>query len=222
MTSIGRSPRRSTGGSQMSLRTPISPPPNGSRRTLLTEGIADQHIHVTGNTVVDAVQDIMTRSFDWTSGPLAVLPPDRRLVLITAHRRESFGGPFEAICLAIRDLARSFFAEGVDFVYPVHLNPNVRKPVGEILSGQPNVHLLAPLDYLALVHLMKRSELILTDSGGIQEEAPGLGVPVLVMRDTTERPEGIEAGVARLVGTSAGASWPRRSGCSGIPGPGLP
>jgi UDP-N-acetylglucosamine 2-epimerase len=176
-------------------------PTERARRALLREGMAEPHIHVTGNTVVDAVQEITTRSYDWRSGPLAVLPPDRRLVLITAHRRESFGGPFQEICLAIRDLARAFDAEGVHFVYPVHLNPNVRKPVREILSGVPNIHLLAPLDYLALVHLMKRSELILTDSGGIQEEAPGLGVPVLVMRDTTERPEGVEAGVARLVGT---------------------
>jgi UDP-N-acetylglucosamine 2-epimerase (non-hydrolysing) len=176
-------------------------PTERARGALLGEGIPDRQIHVTGNTVVDAVQGITTRPYDWKTGPLAALPRDRRLVLITAHRRESFGGPFQEICLAIRDLAGAFTAEGVHFVYPVHLNPNVRQPVGDILSGVPNVHLLAPLDYLALVHLMKRSELILTDSGGIQEEAPGLGVPVLVMRDTTERPEGIEAGVARLVGT---------------------
>jgi UDP-N-acetylglucosamine 2-epimerase (non-hydrolysing) len=172
-------------------------PTERARRALLSEGIPDRRIHVTGNTVVDAVLEITTRPYDWRSGPLADLPRDRRLVLITAHRRESFGGPFQEICLAIRDLARAFDSEGVQFVYPVHLNPNVRQPVGDILSRVPNVHLLAPVDYLALVHLMRRSELILTDSGGIQEEAPGLGVPVLVMRETTERPEGIEAGVAR-------------------------
>jgi UDP-N-acetylglucosamine 2-epimerase len=176
-------------------------PTERARRALLDEGIPGRQIHVTGNTVVDAVQAIAARPYDWDSGPMAELPRNSRLVLITAHRRESFGGPFQEICLAIGDLARSFAAEGVQFVYPVHLNPNVRKPVADILAGVPNVHLLAPLDYLALVHLLRRSELILTDSGGIQEEAPGLGVPVLVLRETTERPEGIEAGVARLVGT---------------------
>ena len=143
-----------------------------------------------------------SRPYDWSSGPLADLPRDRRLVLITAHRRESFGEPFRELCQAIRDLARDFACDGVHFVYPVHLNPNVRRPVGEILSDLANVSLIEPLDYLSLVHLMKRSTLILTDSGGVQEEAPGLGVPVLVMRETTERPEGVEAGVVRLVGTN--------------------
>jgi UDP-N-acetylglucosamine 2-epimerase (non-hydrolysing) len=176
-------------------------PTERARAALLRERVPDQQIHVTGNTVVDAVQEVAARPYDWDGGPLAGLPRDRRLVLVTAHRRESFGGPFQEICLALRDLALAFGVEGVQFVYPVHLNPNVRKPVGDILSGVPNIRLLAPLDYAALVHLMKRSELILTDSGGIQEEAPGLGVPVLVMRETTERPEGVEAGVARLVGT---------------------
>jgi UDP-N-acetylglucosamine 2-epimerase len=172
-----------------------------ARQALLREGIPDGQIHVTGNTVVDAVQAIASRPYDWDSGPLGELPRDGRLVLITAHRRESFGGPFQEICQAIVELARAFAAEGVHFVYPVHLNPNVRRPVSELLAGVPNIHLLAPLDYPALIHLMQRSELILTDSGGIQEEAPGLGVPVLVLRDTTERPEGIEAGVGWLVGT---------------------
>src|SRR5262249_14009338 len=174
-------------------------PTERARRALLDEGIPDRQIHVTGNTVVDAGRAIAARPYDWDSGSMAELPRNSRLLLITAHRRESFGGPFQEISLAIGDLARSFAAEGVHFVYPVHLNPNVRKPVAEILAGVPNVHLLAPLDYLALVHLLRRSELILTDSGGIQEEAPGLGVPVLVLRDTTERPEGIEAEGARLV-----------------------
>jgi UDP-N-acetylglucosamine 2-epimerase len=129
------------------------------------------------------------------------LPSDGRFVLITAHRRESFGEQFRQLCLAIRDLAEEFAPQGIHFVYPVHLNPNVQKPVGEILSHVGNVTLMEPLDYYSLVHLMKRSVLILTDSGGIQEEAPSLGVPVLVMRETTERPEGIEAGVVKLVGT---------------------
>ncbi len=123
-------------------------------------------------------------------------------MLVTAHRRESFGEPFRELCLALRELAEGFAPEGVRFVYPVHLNPNVRQPVMEILAGLDNVHLIEPLDYLSLVQLMKRSTLILTDSGGIQEEAPGLRVPVLVMRETTERPEGVDAGVVKLVGTS--------------------
>ena len=151
--------------------------------------------------MVDALNDVTAREYDWQSGPLSRLPLDKRLVLITAHRRESFGEPFRELCLAIRDLSRMFADDGVYFIYPVHLNPQVRQPVNDILSGLPNISLIEPLDYLSLVHLMKRSTLILTDSGGIQEEAPGLKVPVLVMRDTTERPEGIAAGVVRLVGT---------------------
>ena len=155
---------------------------------------------MTGNTVIDALNDVASREYDWQAGPLGRLPTDRRLVLITAHRRESFGEPFRELCLAIRELALRFAAD-VHFVYPVHLNPNVRQPVNDILTGLPNVSLIEPLDYLSLVHLMKRATLILTDSGGIQEEAPGLRVPVLVMRETTERPEGVEAGMVRLVGT---------------------
>jgi UDP-N-acetylglucosamine 2-epimerase (non-hydrolysing) len=173
-----------------------------ARQALLREGTRDGDIYVTGNTVIDALLTVAEREYDWAGGPLAGLPPNGRFVLITAHRRESFGEQFRQLCLAIRDLAREFGPDGLQFVYPVHLNPNVRKPVGEILAGAPNVTLLEPLDYLPLVQLMKRSTLILTDSGGIQEEAPSLGVPVLVMRETTERPEGIEAGVVRLVGTS--------------------
>ena len=146
-------------------------------------------------------RQLLVEHYDWESGPLAGLPAHKRLVLITAHRRESFGRPFRELCLAIRDLGLKFENDGVHFVYPVHLNPNVRQPVNEILSGLSNVSLIEPLDYLSLIHLMKRSTLILTDSGGIQEEAPGLQVPVLVMRDTTERPEGVLTGVVRLVGT---------------------
>lgn len=176
-------------------------PTDSARQALLREGYPECDIYVTGNTVVDALNDVASRACDWSSGPLAGLPLERRLVLITAHRRESFGGPFKELCLAIRELALIFANDGVHFVYPVHLNPNVRQPVNDVLSGLPNVSLVEPLDYLSLIHLLKRSTLILTDSGGIQEEAPGLQVPVLVMRDRTERPEGIEAGVARLVGT---------------------
>jgi UDP-N-acetylglucosamine 2-epimerase len=176
-------------------------PTERARQALLREGTNDADIYVTGNTVIDALLDVAARPYNWSAGPLAGLPQGKRLVLITAHRRESFGQPFRDLCHAIRTLAVGFAAEGVHFVYPVHLNPNVRAPVNEILSGLGNVSLTEPLDYLSLVQLMKRATLILTDSGGIQEEAPSLGVPVLVMRDTTERPEGVEAGVVRLVGT---------------------
>jgi UDP-N-acetylglucosamine 2-epimerase (non-hydrolysing) len=176
-------------------------PTERARQALLREGCPKHVIHVTGNTIIDALNDVASRDYEWSSGPLSQLPLDRRLVLITAHRRESFGEPFRELCLGIRDLAQMFFNDGVHFVYPVHLNPKVRGPVNDILSGLCNVSLIEPLDYLSLVHLLKRSTLILTDSGGIQEEAPGLQVPVLVMRDKTERPEGIEAGMVRLVGT---------------------
>jgi UDP-N-acetylglucosamine 2-epimerase len=176
-------------------------PTETARQALLREHCPAEAIHVTGNTVIDAIQDVAARAYDWAGGPLAAIPCDCRLVLITAHRRESFGGPFRELCLALRELATEFAKEGVHFVYPVHLNPNVRRPVGDILSGVANLSLIEPLDYLSMVQLMKRSALILTDSGGVQEEAPALGVPVLVMRDTTERPEGVEAGVVRLVGT---------------------
>jgi UDP-N-acetylglucosamine 2-epimerase len=176
-------------------------PTETARQALLREHCSDDAIHVTGNTVIDAIQDVAARDYDWSAGPLAEIPSGRRLVLITAHRRESFGGPFKELCLALRDLALEFAEEGVHFVYPVHLNPNVRRPVGDILSKVANLSLIEPLDYLSMVQLMKRSTLILTDSGGVQEEAPALGVPVLVMRETTERPEGVEAGVVRLVGT---------------------
>jgi len=177
-------------------------PTRQARDTLLREGVPEASIRVTGNTVIDALLDVASREYDFSVGPLAGLPLNKRIVLITAHRRESFGQPFRDLCQAIRELALGFEGDGVHFVYPVHLNPNVRRPVGDILSNLANLSLLEPLDYLSLVQLMKRSTLILTDSGGIQEEAPSLGVPVLVMRDTTERPEGVEAGVVRLVGTS--------------------
>src|SRR5262245_54568679 len=176
-------------------------PTERARAALRSEHVPDSAIHVTGNTVVDAVLEIARRRYDWSSGPLRDIPRDRPLVLVTAHRRESFGEAFREMCRAIRELADLHAGRGVQFVYPVHPNPNVRRPVGELLQSAINVRLLDPIDYQSLVHLMKRSVLVLTDSGGIQEEAPAFGVPVCVMRDTTERPEGIEAGVARLVGT---------------------
>ena len=176
-------------------------PTERARQMLIDEGVPNDSVSVTGNTVVDALLDVTKRPYNWSTGPLAELPPDRRLVLVTAHRRESFGEPFRELCLAIRDIATAYSDAGVLIVYPVHLNPNVLAPVRAILSGLSNVKLIPPLDYLSLVHLMMASELILTDSGGIQEEAPSFGVPLLVMRNSTERPEGIEAGVARLVGT---------------------
>jgi UDP-N-acetylglucosamine 2-epimerase (non-hydrolysing) len=196
------------------------PPTSLSRENLIAEGVDDKNIHVTGNTVIDAlhlviekikskpevemeilstlaVQGIQTTLLDsWTSS--------RRLVLITGHRRENFGEGFLNICRAIKDLAIQF--PDADFVYPVHLNPNVKQPVSEILGNNGastllNIHLIAPLDYLPFVYLMSKCYLVLTDSGGIQEEAPGLGKPVLVMRDTTERPEAVNAGTVLLVGT---------------------
>jgi UDP-N-acetylglucosamine 2-epimerase (non-hydrolysing) len=183
-----------------------------SRANLLREGVPDRDIHVTGNTVIDAL--LLTLEQVRRQPPvIAELPPQLqpgtgetgpRMVLITGHRRENFGGGFESICQAIAASARAF--PEVHFVYPVHLNPNVREPVGRILgsgAGTPlaNVHLIAPQSYLPFVGLMARSALILTDSGGVQEEAPSLGKPVLVMRETTERPEAVAAGTVRLVGT---------------------
>lgn len=163
---------------------------------LIAEGTDKSRIYLTGNTVVDALK--------WTSAqphPLDLGIPDdgRRLILITAHRRESFGAEFANICHALRQIAER--NEDVRLVYPVHLNPNVQQPVREILSGVDRVHLIAPLAYPDFVHLMAKSSIVITDSGGLQEEAPALGKPVLVMRRTTERPEAVSAGVAKLVGT---------------------
>jgi UDP-N-acetylglucosamine 2-epimerase len=184
-----------------SLSELLFAPTKRSRQALLDEGLPDEKILVTGNTVIDALLRVAQYHYEWSSGPLTGIPIDQQLILITAHRRESFGAPLREICFAIKKLALQFEREGVHFVYPVHMNPSVHQPVNEILSDLVNVSLIEPLDYLSLVNLMKRSKLILTDSGGIQEEAPSLGVPVLVMRDATERPEGIDAGVAKLVGT---------------------
>jgi UDP-N-acetylglucosamine 2-epimerase (non-hydrolysing) len=175
-------------------------PTEHARRNLLADGAADRAILVTGNTVVDALMAIANRDYDWSRGPLASLPQDRRLVLITAHRRESFGEALGLQCDAIRELADRFAAD-THFLWPVHPNPHVVEPVRARLGRVPNVSLIEPLDYVSQVQIMRRATLILTDSGGIQEEAPTFGVPVLVLRDATERPEGIEAGVARLVGS---------------------
>lgn len=180
-------------------------PTETSKANLIREGVPDDRIFVTGNTVIDALLDVVDKiSADAAtqqrfSEQFEFLSPKRRMVLVTGHRRESFGGGFERICQALAETARAF--PDVDIVYPVHLNPNVREPVTRLLAGIANVHLIEPLDYLPFVYLMNRSYLILTDSGGIQEEAPSLGKPVLVMRDTTERPEAVEAGTVRLVGT---------------------
>ena len=177
-------------------------PTKRAAENLLAEGVSAETIHVTGNTVVDAllwtVERERRRAHLWRK-EFDVLA-DRRVVLITGHRRESFGGRFEAICLAILSLADRF--ADTEFVYPVHLNPNVREPVQRLLSGRRNIHLIEPVTYPGFVWLMDRCTVILTDSGGVQEEAPSLRKPVLVMRDTTERPEAVAAGAAQLVGTS--------------------
>ena len=187
-----------------------------SRQNLLDEGVPEDRIAVTGNTVIDAlhwvVENVLKKGYQPKDPSVASLLQDdnchsgqsgesKRMVLITGHRRENFGEGFISMCRAIRDLAEKY--PEVDFVYPMHLNPNVRKPIHDVFGGQPgaNLHFIEPLDYLDFVCLMERSTLVLTDSGGIQEEAPGLGKPVLVMRDTTERPEALEAGTVRLVGT---------------------
>ncbi|MCW5666903.1 MAG: UDP-N-acetylglucosamine 2-epimerase (non-hydrolyzing) [Piscinibacter sp.] len=176
-----------------------------SRDNLLREGVPESHVVVTGNTVIDALLSVRAKleasaALSESLGQrFPFLRAGARLLLITGHRRENFGAGFERICRAIARLAQRY--PDMDLVYPVHLNPNVREPVNRLLSGIGNVHLVEPQDYLPFVYLMTRATVILTDSGGIQEEAPALGKPVLVMRDTTERPEAIDAGTARLVGT---------------------
>jgi UDP-N-acetylglucosamine 2-epimerase (non-hydrolysing) len=185
-----------------------------ARDNLLREGVPPEQVCVTGNPVIDALHWVVSRpvtteivsllarlGVDRAPTGATTGTPDRpRLILVTAHRRESFGRPLEQICLALAELAERY-AGRVRIVYPVHLNPNVQEPAQRVLGGLAGVTLTAPLDYLTLVHLMRRATLVLTDSGGLQEEAPGLGVPVLVMRDVTERPEGVAAGTVRLVGT---------------------
>jgi UDP-N-acetylglucosamine 2-epimerase (non-hydrolysing) len=178
-------------------------PTGQARDNLLREGIPAEAIAVTGNPVIDALQFVAQQpepeEVTALLGKLGI--GNRELVLVTAHRRENFGQPLENICLALKGLAGR---GDVEIVYPVHLNPNVQEPVKRILGNVPHVTLLPPLDYLPLVHLQKQSKIILTDSGGIQEEAPAFGVPVLVLRAVTERPEGVAAGTLKLVGTEAG------------------
>lgn len=183
-------------------------PTDRSRQNLLEEGVPPHKVHVTGNTVVDALFEVVEKlegndtyrerfgkHFDF-------LDSQRKLILVTGHRRESFGEGFDRICRALHDTAAQH--PEAQIVYPVHLNPNVREPVNRLLGDVDNVHLIEPLDYLPFVYLMNRAHIILTDSGGIQEEAPSLGKPVLVMRETTERPEAVQAGTVKLVGTDVG------------------
>lgn len=180
-------------------------PTASAASNLYREGVAEQQVHITGNTVVDA----LLRVVDRLKGDQALcadiaqaLPPfdpNRRMILVTGHRRESFGEGFERICIALTRIAARF--SDVEIVYPVHLNPQVQEPVNRLLRGIPNIHLIEPQEYLPFVYLMDRAYLVVTDSGGVQEEAPSLGKPVLVMRDTTERPEAVDAGTVKLVGT---------------------
>jgi UDP-N-acetylglucosamine 2-epimerase (non-hydrolysing) len=177
-------------------------PTERSRQNLLREGVSDEHICVTGNTVIDALQWVVAQTpTQDTRDVFAKIggDPKSKWILVTAHRRENFGAPLERICNAIRLLALEY-GDAVRFIYPVHLNPNAREPAHRLLGDLSNVSLLPPLDYLPLVHVMKRAHFVLTDSGGIQEEAPSLGKPVLVLRETTERPEAVDAGTVRLVG----------------------
>ena len=175
-----------------------------SRQNLLDEGVPDHAIVLTGNTVIDALNEISRRPAPPETRQLldrlGICPGGKELVLVTAHRRENFGQPLEMICQALRTLAEAY-PQRLQLIYPVHLNPNVQETVYSRLGAIPNITLLKPLDYLPLVHLMMNSTLVLTDSGGIQEEATSLGKPALVLRNVTERPEGVESGVLKLVGT---------------------
>jgi len=186
-------------------------PTEWSRQNLLREGIPAHQVIVTGNPVIDALHQVtamppspevtdLFASLGLGLPGLPLSPGDPRLIFMTAHRRENFGRPLENICAAVRALAETY--PDLRIVYSVHLNPNVQEPVRRLLGNVPNVHLLPPLDYLPLIYMIRRATLVLTDSGGIQEEAPSLGAPVLVLRQVTERPEGIQAGTVRLVGTN--------------------
>ncbi|MBT4685840.1 UDP-N-acetylglucosamine 2-epimerase (non-hydrolyzing) [Candidatus Woesearchaeota archaeon] len=181
------------------------PPTEKSRQNLLNEDVNDNVVIVTGNTVIDALLTVSNKidldsiKYDcYFADKFNIQFNEHKIILVTGHRRESFGDGFENICNAIKKLAEN---NNIKIIYPVHLNPNVQEPVSRILSNIENVHLIPPQDYVSFVFLMKKAYIILTDSGGVQEEAPSLGKPVLVMRDTTERPEGIVAGTAKLVGT---------------------
>ncbi len=180
-------------------------PTEKAKENLISEGISEKLILVTGNTVIDALLEIKNKLandnklIEVIKNKLPKLDSRKNLILVTGHRRENFGQGFEDICLALNDISNR---KDVEIVYPVHLNPNVQEPVRRVLGNNPHIHLIEPLDYLPFVYLMGKSKIILTDSGGIQEEAPALGKPVLVMRNTTERPEAVIAGTVRLVGTS--------------------
>jgi UDP-N-acetylglucosamine 2-epimerase (non-hydrolysing) len=184
-------------------------PTECARQNLLKENVPAERIMVTGNPVIDALQTVagrpptteVRRLLAQIGIPLEAKPGPAapRLVMVTAHRRENFGEPFERICAALKGLAE-IYGSRLQIVYPVHLNPNVQEPAHRLLGGVPNITLIPPLDYLPMVHMLQRATLLLTDSGGLQEEAPGLGVPVLVLREVTERPEGVQAGTVRLVG----------------------
>ncbi len=180
-------------------------PTIGAKKNLLCEGVLKAQIAVTGNTVIDALLWVKNKiESDITlehllSNRYSFLDSNKRLILVTGHRRESFGAGFERVCEALRQIAITH--DDVQILYPVHLNPNVQEPVNRLLSDIPNIYLIKPQDYLPFIYLMMRAYIILTDSGGIQEEAPSLGKPVLVMRNTTERPEAVEAGTVKLVGT---------------------
>lgn len=191
--------RRLTAG----LATHHFAPTEIARRNLLAENIPSEQIWVTGNTVIDALLQVVGVARKEAAGRLSTAYPflnsGRRIIVVTGHRRENFGQGFENICLALRELSQR---SDIEIVYPVHLNPNVQKPVRNLLGNAGNIHLIEPLDYLPFIALLDRSYMILTDSGGIQEEAPSLGKPVLVMRDTTERPEAVDAGTVKLVGAN--------------------
>ncbi len=176
-------------------------PTEWSQGNLLREGVDKSAIVVTGNSVIDALKFVSQQAEPKETKDILARLVGRKIILVTAHRRENFGSPLENICSALKELAAR---KDVEIVYPVHLNPNVQEPVHRMLKDVSNITLLPPLDYLPLVHLMKHAALILTDSGGIQEEAPAFGIPTLVLRDVTERPEGVEAGTLKLVGTDAG------------------
>jgi len=179
-------------------------PTEWARNNLLQEGITNNLIKVTGNTIIDALTQItalpIPKEIEDLLGKKEILSGEKQLIVVTAHRRENFGTPIKNICAALQSLAKRY-KDKIEIIYPVHLNPNIYKPVNKLLSNIPNITLLPPLEYLSLVHLLKHAHLILTDSGGIQEEATGLGIPCLVLREVTERPEGVDAGVLKLVGT---------------------
>ena len=179
-------------------------PTQSSANNLIRENVDQRNIIITGNTIIDALLEVVERvKFDnilrsKMENHFKFLNPDKRMILVTGHRRENFGSKFESICHALLKIARR---DDVELIYPVHLNPNVYEPVNRLLANNPSIHLIEPLDYLPFVYLMYRAYMVITDSGGIQEEAPSLGKPVLVMRDLTERPEAVHAGTVRLVGT---------------------